>query len=322
MEMVTSAVCGFVLSVLLTGAALVYAHRRGLIDQPGRRRSHDVPTPRGGGFGVVVAALAVATIAVAAVGWRDDHAPISIGPRITVHLAAALLIGAVLLTPMARTEPARWLWLIPIVIVLAGCINAYNFMDGIDGILGQQVLFVMLGYALLAGFAGETGLACAAFAVAAACLGFLLFNAPPARIFMGDVGSGALGLLVGAFAALLVQRRFAMLWPCVILSSAFLADSALTLARRLFGGRRWYTAHREHLYQWLVRTRWSHARTDVAYMIWNLAIAAPAAWAAVSRPSAGPALCIAVYAAAVIVWLLGKRACLASLRRTGGHETA
>src|SRR5579875_1051237 len=122
MEMVTSAVCGFVLSVLLTGAALVYAHRRGLIDQPGRRRSHDVPTPRGGGFGVVVAslavgvpalllvaplrrpaALAVATIAVAAVGWRDDHAPISIGPRITVHLAAALLIGAVLLTPMART---------------------------------------------------------------------------------------------------------------------------------------------------------------------------------------------------------------------------
>jgi UDP-N-acetylmuramyl pentapeptide phosphotransferase/UDP-N-acetylglucosamine-1-phosphate transferase len=344
MEILISATSGFVLSVLLTGLALVYAHRRGLLDQPGRRRSHDLPTPRGGGLGVVVASLAVgvpdllgvasswpprevaavalSVLAVACVGWRDDHAPLAIGPRIAVHLAAALLVAAVALLPAAARDPWLWVWLVPVAIVLAGCINAYNFMDGIDGILGQQALFVMLGYALLAGSAGEMALASAAFAVAAACLGFLLFNAPPARIFMGDVGSGALGMLIGAFATLLVQRHLAMLWPCAILSSAFLTDSALTLARRMLGRHRWYTAHREHLYQWLVRTRWSHARTDVAYMIWNLGIAAPAAWCAMQWPSAGVAWCVAVYAVGGLTWLFGKRACLASANRRIDREVA
>lgn len=342
--MLISAAWGFMVSVLLTAATLVYARRRGLVDLPGKRRSHSVPTPRGGGVGIIAAALlvgipawywldpvaqwrrlaafAVAVMAVAVIGWRDDHAPLPVLPRLVVHLGAALLVGASVLAARAATVPQLWWALVPLALVLIGFINAHNFMDGIDGILGQQGLFVMLGYGLLAQSASYTGVAAVAFATAAGCLGFLTFNSPPARIFMGDVGSGALGLLIGAVAALLVQRNPAMLWPCLILSSAFLVDSGLTLARRMLDGQRWYAPHRQHLYQWLVRVKWSHARTDAVYLIWNLAIAAPLAWLAASWPEGGWLCFVLAYVAAVVAWHIGKRACLVSVRRRAIHELA
>lgn len=335
---------GFVLSVVLTLVALAYARRRGLLDQPGKRRSHVRPTPRGGGVGIVAAMLfagvpgwlvidhapswtqpvpfAAAVLAVALIGWRDDHAPLPVVPRLAVHGAAAALVGVAALAPWAAGAPERWWILVPLVPVLIGFINAHNFMDGIDGILGQQGLFVVLGLGLLAAWSGEVGVAALAFAAAAGCLGFLVFNWPPAKIFMGDVGSGALGLALGAVAAFLVQRNPAMLWGCLILPSAFLVDSGLTLARRILGGQRWYAPHRQHLYQWLVRVHWSHARTDVAYMIWNLAVVAPLAWLAAWWPARGAWCFVAAYALAMAAWYIGKRACLAAA--TGGrlHEAA
>lgn len=344
METLISVVGGLAVSVMLTAAALAYARRRGLLDLPGQRRSHAVPTPRGGGIGIVGAVLlvglpswywwategrweqpagmAAAVIAVALIGWRDDHAPLPVLPRLAVQLGAALLVGVIVLAMPTGTAPPAW-WSLPLLaIVLTGYLNAHNFMDGIDGILGQQGLFVMSGYGLLAEAVGYPGVAILAFATAAGCLGFLVFNAPPARIFMGDVGSGTLGLLIGAVAALLVQREPAMLWPCLILSSAFLVDSGLTLARRILGGQRWYAPHRQHLYQWLVRVRWSHARTDAAYLSWNLAIGAPLAWLAASWPQRGWLFCLAAYAAAAVVWHIGKRACLISARRRTIREPA
>nr|MDQ2972688.1 glycosyl transferase family 4 [Pseudomonadota bacterium] len=158
---------------------------------------------------------------------------------------------------------------------------------------------------------------------AAACLGFLVFNLPPARIFMGDVGSGALGLSIGAFGGLLVQRRPELLWACAILSSAFLVDAGLTLCVRVLSGRRWYTAHREHLYQWMVRAGSDHARTDGVYMLWNLIVAAPAAWLAATLPPARAfALCVVVFALAGVVWIAGKLACLRLARRELRHANA
>ncbi|MGH8192254.1 MAG: glycosyltransferase family 4 protein [Rhodanobacteraceae bacterium] len=344
MEIWISAACGWVVSILLTVAALAYARRRGLIDLPGQRRSHSVPTPRGGGVGIVAAvlliglpawvwidpaihwlrlvALGVAVLAVALVGWRDDHAPLPVLPRLSVQLGAALLVAASVLATPTGTAPQVWWGIVPLAIVLTGFLNAHNFMDGIDGILGQQALFVMLGYGLLGLAVDAPGVAIFAFVTAAGCLGFLVFNLPPARIFMGDVGSGALGLLIGAIAAWLVQRDVQMLWPCLILSSAFLVDSGLTLARRVVGGQRWYAPHRQHLYQWLVRVHWSHARTDAAYLAWNIVIAAPLAWLAARRPEHGWWLCVAAYVAAVAAWHLGKRACLSSARKRILHEPA
>ncbi|WHZ18447.1 MAG: Undecaprenyl-phosphate alpha-N-acetylglucosaminyl 1-phosphate transferase [Rhodanobacteraceae bacterium] len=335
--------CALLLSLAFTGAALAYAHRRGLLDQPGKRRSHSLPTPRGGGVGIVAAivlaglpawylldpsshvapvAIAAAVLAVAIVGWRDDHAPLPVLPRLAAHVGAALLVGVATLAPWANRDPYAWWLLLPLTPVLVGFINAHNFMDGIDGILGLQGLFVLLGYGLLAAWIGNPGIAALAFSAAAGCLGFLFFNFPPARIFMGDVGSGALGLAIGAVAALVVQRNPAMLWACLILPSAFLVDSGLTLARRMFGRQRWYAPHRQHLYQWLVRVNWSHARTDVAYVIWNLAVVAPLAWLAASRPAYGAWYCGAAYAAGIVAWRAGKRACLASAHRRNIRETA
>lgn len=335
---------GLMLSLVVTSLALVYARHRGLLDLPGKRRSHTQATPRGGGVGIVAAvvlaglpawyglepaaspvrvgAIALAILAVALIGWRDDHAPLSVLSRLTVHVLAALLVGAAVLAPGPWPGAFGWMALLPLAVVLVGFINAHNFMDGIDGILGQQGLFVMLGYGLLAAWAGRTGLAAFAFVSAAGCLGFLFFNFPPARIFMGDVGSGALGLALGTVAALLVQRNPALLWGCLILPSAFLVDSGLTLARRMLGGQRWYAPHRQHLYQWLVRVNWSHARTDVAYMTWNLTVVAPLAWLAVRVPAHGVWCVLAAYALAGAAWYVGKRACLAAA--TGGrlHEAA
>ena len=344
MELLISAACGWGVSVLFTAAALAYARRRGLLDQPGKRRSHVLPTPRGGGVGIVaaivlaglpawclfgpvsswlpVAMLAVAVLAVAVVGWRDDHAPLPVLPRLAVHAAAALLVGAVALAPWAARNAHAWWLLVPLAIMLVGFINAHNFMDGIDGILAQQGLFVLLGYGLLAAWLGDVGLAALACAAAGGCLGFLFFNFPPARIFMGDVGSGALGLAIGAVAALVVQRNPGMFWACLILPSAFLVDSGLTLVRRVLGGQHWYAPHRQHLYQWLVRVKWSHARADVAYMIWNLAIVAPLALLAARWPAHGPWWLAMTGCVSSVVWYFGKRACLASLRRRINHEPA
>ena len=332
------------LAAALTALSLGYSRRRGLLDLPGKRRSHSQPTPRGGGVGIVAAvllvgvpawyvldpavgwgqaiALALPVLAVALIGWRDDHAPLPVGPRIAIHAAAALAIAAIALWPWVQAHASLWWGLVPLALVLVGFINAHNFMDGIDGILGLQGLFVALGYGWLAASMGAAGIAALALATAAGCLGFLLFNLPPARIFMGDVGSGALGLTLGALGALVVRRDPGMFWACAILPSAFLVDSGLTLARRIAGGQRWYAPHRQHLYQWLVRVKWSHGHTDVAYVIWNLAVVAPLAWFAARWPAHGWWLCVVAWALAAMAWHSGKRACLAAVRQRAVHGRA
>ena len=127
---------------------------------------------------------------------------------------------------------------------------------------------------------------------------------------MGDVGSGSVGLLLFAFTAMLWRWDHALLWPALILSSAFVTDASLTLLVRIWRGRRWYNAHREHLYQWLVRRGGTHARADAAYLAWNLLIAAPSAWLAWSHLTMAPAIMMMVYAGAAAAWLALKRRCL------------
>jgi UDP-N-acetylmuramyl pentapeptide phosphotransferase/UDP-N-acetylglucosamine-1-phosphate transferase len=127
---------------------------------------------------------------------------------------------------------------------------------------------------------------------------------------MGDVGSGSVGLLIFAFSVMLWHVERALLWPALILSSAFVADASLTLLTRMWRGRRWYTAHREHLYQWMVRRGGTHARTGAAYMGWNLLIAAPLTWLAWSHLRMALPITITVYLGAAVAWLALKRRCL------------
>ena len=317
----------FLFTLLLVRGAIGYAHRRGMLDQPGQRRSHQLPTPRGGGIGIVLAMLVClpgvwrsfpatwpfgviaglmgALILVALAGWWDDHRSLPVLPRLAMQLLAVFGFSATVLT----TGLSFW-WLPLLLAAGVWSINLHNFMDGIDGLLAQQVVFVASGLAWLAWTAVQPMLALAAATLAAATLGFWCYNRPPARIFMGDVGSGSLGLLIFAFSAMLWRIEHALLWPALLLSSAFVVDASLTLLTRMWHGRRWYTAHREHLYQWLVRRGGTHAGADMAYLIWNLLVAAPLTWLACSHPWLALPITMAAYLAAAVLWLSLKRRCL------------
>lgn len=334
-------------SVLVTRASIGYAYRRQMLDLPGQRRSHKMPTPRGGGIGIVLAVLAclvtlsvlssksgsislasMALIAsvtlVALVGWIDDHRGLAAGIRIVAHgLAVTLLAWPVLglLPDLVGTSALPWV--VAGLLVGGGAavwsINLHNFMDGIDGLLASQALFVFVALALICLDAGRIAQSQAIGLFAAATLGFLPFNFPHARVFMGDVGSGVLGLLVAVAIGWLIGALPAGLEYGLIASSAFVVDSTATLLSRMLSGRRWYSAHREHLYQWLVRSGFSHVRVTLLYIGWNLLVVTPALlWVVASADQRGTtartALTI-VYALAVTLWVVGKRYCLNINRR-------
>lgn len=329
----------FVIAWLSARVAIAYAHHRGMLDHPGQRRSHTIPTPRGGGIGIVLAGLVclpgvllgstapwshwvvaglwVALVLVGWVGWWDDHRSLPILPRFGAQLLAVLLFAAAL-----AAGGMSWWWLPLLLLAGAWSINLHNFMDGIDGLLAQQAIFVGAGLALLALAAGQPALALAAACLATASLGFWCLNRSPARIFMGDVGSGSVGLLVFALTAMLWRSDARLLWPAVILSSAFVADASLTLLTRYFRGRRWYSAHREHLYQWLVRCGLTHAGGGGIYMTWNLLAAAPLAWLAWSHPRLALPISMGTYMVAAALWLLLKRHCLRNRSSKGRHVAA
>jgi len=326
------------LTAVVTAWMIGFARRRGMLDAPGQRRSHSAPTPRGGGLGLVLGSSAGVWLAlsgqvrppallgvmlaagglVALVGWIDDRRGLPPWPRLLAHLGA-VLVFAVVLVPSAHWS---WWWLAPLVLAGAWSINLHNFMDGIDGILGLQLVFVGLLGALLCLLDGMRVLATVQLVVSAAASGFLAFNLPPARIFMGDVGSGYAGLLVFMLGALWCANDLHALWPVLAMHAVFVVDASLTLLSRMLRGRRWYTAHREHLYQWLVRSGFSHGTTGCLYLSYNVVLVAPAAWLALRHPDLGPATCAGLYLATTLAWWAGRRYCLRRIARGGLHAPA
>jgi UDP-N-acetylmuramyl pentapeptide phosphotransferase/UDP-N-acetylglucosamine-1-phosphate transferase len=272
------------LSIGIVGTWLArrYALHRQLVDQPGERRSHDTPTPRGGGISIVAsmllalcglaawfpghAALLLATAAgralVAGIGWVDDHRPLPPWPRLLVQAVAALLLAWGLRHQGAGTAIACVGFVAALVLV-----NVWNFMDGIDALAASQALLAAAAYGL---WAGGGIAAWFALALAAACMGFLPFNLPRARIFLGDVGSGALGFGLAALAAwLLLDAGPRSPWLLLPLS-AFLIDAGLTLALRVLRRERWWTPHTGHAYQHWVRRCGRHGWVTSAYAGWTL----------------------------------------------------
>ncbi|MEP7184471.1 MAG: glycosyltransferase family 4 protein [Rhodanobacter sp.] len=326
----------FLITVLVVRGAIGYAHRRGMLDRPGHRRSHVTATPRGGGIGIVVAvlvclpgvlrqgysmslvaSLVAAIVLVAGAGWWDDHRSLPVLPRLGAQLLAVTLFSMGLLG-----ADLTWWWLPPLVLAGTWSINLHNFMDGIDGLLALQVIFVTAGMAVMALAARQPALSAAAAIICVAAFGFWCYNRSPARIFMGDVGSGTVGFLIYALSALLWRVDHALLWPVLILSSSFVADATLTLLARLWHGRRWYTAHREHLYQWEVRCGRSHAWVSGGYLCWNLLFVLPLSWFAWSHLRLALPTTIGVYLGAVAVWLLLKRHCLRHPLRKANHAAS
>lgn len=326
----------FLITVLVVRGSIAYAHRRGMVDRPGHRRSHAVVTPRGGGIGIVVAMLVcipgvlrdewsgeflacllASLVLVAGAGWWDDHRSLPVLPRLSAQLLGVALFSFGLLS-----ADLSWWWLVPLLLGGAWSINLHNFMDGIDGLLAMQTIFVSSGLALLSLALHQSALALTAASFALAAFGFWCYNRSPAKIFMGDVGSGSVGFLVFVISAMLWRVDHASLWPALIFSSSFIVDASLTLLARVWGGRRWYTAHREHLYQWLVRCGMSHARVDAGYLGWNMLVVLPFAWFAWSHLQLALPTTIVAYLGTAVLWLLLKRHCLRNPPRKAPHAAS
>lgn len=308
-----STVLPFLVSAAATYAVFGYARRR-LLDLPNARSSHQVPTPRGGGLGIVAAfslavaglylqgriplsfALALAgALPVAAIGFLDDHGHVPARWRLLVQIAAAgwslyWLGGIDSLAFSAIDIHLGGFGTLLGGLFIVWLLNLFNFMDGIDGIAGVEVIFVAASAALLGvlvpGGAGAPGSAAVLGALAAAAAGFLVWNWPPARIFMGDVGSGFVGFLIGVLALWTLTGRGLSLVVWLILAGVFFVDATITLLRRMASGQRWYEAHRSHAYQHAA-ARWaSHCRVTLGVLALDLLWLLPLAAAAAAWPRA------------------------------------
>ena len=318
-------------SFALTGVARRQALRARLIDIPNARRSHAVPTPRGGGIAIVIvvcaglailaafgrvsaaAALAVvpATLAVAIAGIVDDRRGLSARVRLAVHFAAAALyLGTVGGPPelgVAWLDGLPWLAFAVTLLGLVWLLNLFNFMDGTDGIAGTEQACVSFGLALVAQQSGGP-LANQLFAVllGAAGIGFLGWNWPPAKIFMGDVGSGFVGLALGVLALQTMRDCGMAIWVPLILLASFTTDATVTLLRRVLRGEKWHAAHRTHAYQWLSRRWGSHLKVVLALLACNLLWLLPLALLAQRFPQHGWVIAAVAHVPLIaLAWLAG-----------------
>lgn len=313
-----------VLAATGTWLARSYALKKQLLDQPGERRSHVVATPRGGGIAIVVTVLlgivwlalknppdafllgcfAIGLVLVAGIGWVDDHRPIPAWPRLLVHAVAAFLLAwGVYRTGLGLIAPV-----VAFVLALV-LVNVWNFMDGIDGLAASQAAIVAFVMALLLA-GGVWGWI--AGGLLAALIGFLPFNFPKARIFLGDVGSGALGFLL---AGLLIAafRSGRVPWPLLLLPiSAFLVDAGFTLGMRILERERWWTPHVQHTYQKWAGRNVSHVGVTLAYAGFSL-LAAMLVLIGIGWTNYGSAsICL--------VWFLGTGFLWARMRRDISNE--
>ncbi|NDK37480.1 lipopolysaccharide biosynthesis protein [Pseudoxanthomonas gei] len=307
----------FLLSAAATWLARGYALGKSLLDHPGERRSHAVATPRGGGISIVacvllgmawiavahpahrvsMAGLATGLMLVGGIGWLDDHRPLSPLLRLFIQALAALILGWVLYQATGAIQYAALAFVAVMVLV-----NVWNFMDGINGLAASQAAIAAFGYAWLLGAGPWLWLAAVLFA---SICGFLPFNFPRARIFLGDVGSGALGYML----AVLLAAAFSLspapgpaLFLLLLPLSAFLIDAGFTLCMRILAGERWWEPHVQHLYQGWVRKVGGHAGVTLAYAVFSLLavilMLAAVGWTAFWIVAGA----ITWYAAGILVW--------------------
>ena len=310
----------------VTYLVLRNATRLGVIADPNERSSHTVPTPSGGGVGIVAGGtlgglfaawffpwptlvVAVAALAMAAVGFVDDrrHIPAPLRLAAQVILSAAM-VATLEFEPLAAATGISLPLVLAAILVLAAVywINIFNFMDGIDGIAGAQAAFMFAAaiILLLVSDAGaEVVLVWWLAAIGAAVLGFLLLNWPPARIFMGDAGSTYLGFMLAYAAFASTAAGWLTLWQWLILGALFVADATITLVRRLLRREPLFTAHRLHAYQHLSRRWGNHRPVTLLFVAVNVVWLLPLAWAAGALPGLGPYAALAAYVP-LVAWLI------------------
>jgi UDP-N-acetylmuramyl pentapeptide phosphotransferase/UDP-N-acetylglucosamine-1-phosphate transferase len=281
--LIAALVSGLFLSALasmsIAGLMLAKGWLRSMLDEPGARSLHDRPVPRTGGVAVhagwaigaavlfiwtgeeptgLPGSILASAICLFALSLADDRFRLPVAVRLPVHLACALWI-AVAVTQTGWPQPAP-LALVSVALALAWGINLYNFMDGANGLAGGMTAIGFGTYAAMAGAGGFWAIALVCACVSGSALGFLRYNFGRARLFLGDSGSIPLGLLAGAIGWTGFVQGIWAWWTGPLLFFPFVADATVTLALRLLNRRKFWQPHREHLYQRLILTGWSHTR--------------------------------------------------------------
>jgi len=279
--MQAAAAIALVVSLAVTGWLATRARRLAL-DHPGHRSLHVRPTPRTGGIGLLAGILAGSGW----LGWQNGFLPfpfadvvacLALGLLVIVSflddlghvpVLLRLLVQVVVAAVLAFQDGLAPVWLPVAVLGMVWMVNLYNFMDGMDGFAGGMAVFGFGTLATLAVWADAGELAAAPALVTAAALGFLAWNFPPARIFLGDAGATFLGMLAAWLLLVFHRQAILPIWLGLLLFAPFVVDATVTLLRRMLRGEQFWEAHREHYYQRLVGRGWGHRRTVlVEYLI-------------------------------------------------------
>ena len=322
-------VAAFAAASLLTGWIVSRRPTRWLVDHPNERSLHEQPISRAGGIAIslglacgctVVALFAppdpayvwvlAGALVIAAVSFADDLVSVAPAVRIAFHLCASgcVVIAGLSVDQIGLPWTSLNLGTVPgaafTVLFVAWLVNLYNFMDGMDGFAGGMTAIGFSMLALLCMLGGAIMLAAVCAAVAACALGFLPYNFPPARVFMGDLGASLLGYLC-AVTMLAAERAASIpLWISVLVFSPFIVDASVTLVRRIVAGEPPWRAHRTHFYQRLVRLGWGHRKTVVRQYGLMLACAISAA-AALRLTPLGQGLLLGAWVSVYVAFMIG-----------------
>jgi Fuc2NAc and GlcNAc transferase len=320
----------FVASAAITRQLIVNSHRFSKMDIPNERSSHITPTPRGGGIAFVATSLlgflllllnnafneselfslCCAGVIVAIAGHLDDRQKISGATvRLVLHVISAiiLIVGVGIPSELAlfdRMVNTGIVGSILGVVYLVWLLNLFNFMDGTDGIAASEAIFVLLAGALLNFHViSDANHSAAAVVLAASTFGFILYNWSPAKIFMGDVGSGYLGIVVGGLSLIVANQDPELLWVWIILLAVFVSDATTTLIRRLLRKQKPHVAHRSHAYQHLAIRLNSHAKVALLVLAVNIVWLLPIAFFVADKQLAGTTGVIIAYVPLLIAAL-------------------
>ena len=312
----------FLVSAIATRQLVANSHRLSTLDIPNERSSHLTPTPRGGGIAFVATSLAgflllllnntldnaeflalcCAGIIVAVAGHLDDRQKISGATvRLVLHAIGAivLIVGIGIPSQISlfdRTVNIGVIGSILGVLYLVWLLNLFNFMDGTDGIAASEAIFVCIAGAVLNYHVlSDINLSTASIILATSTLGFLLYNWSPAKIFMGDVGSGYLGIVIGGLSLMAAKQQSDLLWVWIILLAVFVSDATVTLIRRLLRKQKPHVAHRSHAYQHLAIRFGSHAKVSLLVLAVNVVWLLPIAFFVANKQLAGTTGVVVAY---------------------------
>ena len=318
-------------SALITRQLVVNLHFFSKMDIPNERSSHLTPTPRGGGIAFVAAslvgflllllnseldradllALCCAGAIVAIAGHLDDRQKISGATvRLVLHAisAAILIVGVGIPSELAlfeRTVNTGIVGSILGVVYLVWLLNLFNFMDGTDGIAASEAIFVCVAGAIFNFHVlSDINFSAAAIILATSTFGFLRYNWSPAKIFMGDVGSGYLGITIGGLSLMAAKQQHELLWVWIILLAVFVSDATITLIRRLLRKQKPHVAHRSHAYQHLAIRFNSHAKVSLLVLAVNIVWLLPIAFFVANKQLSGTTGVVVAYVPLIVAALV------------------